>query len=277
MPLLETPRLAAGQLQSEGLHDSPTDRVLHVEDLGERLVEGLRQKGRAVGDAEHAHRDSQPLSSRLESAVHHGLRLLLRTGRERIPVGAGIGKHRAQGPHDEAGQVAQTGDEGVCQTDLQALVAGSGAERQEGEHGDRAHRAVRLRPCRGPRDLADEVVAEPGHRPDVLRRAGVVRQGPPDLPDATGQYVVRDELLRPQPVEQLLSGHGPIGPLDQVEERREDLGLERDLVAGLLEAPTRRIEAVRPEPIAAEIVSHPLKCSTTPGSRATNRARVRPS
>jgi hypothetical protein len=101
-----------------------------------RRVEALGPQRVAVGGADEAHVDAQPLAGAAHAALEHGADAEPLSDRANVGPSAELERGRARG-HPDALEPAERGDQLLGQTVAEVLLVAPGAEVGERQHGDR--------------------------------------------------------------------------------------------------------------------------------------------
>jgi hypothetical protein len=102
----------------------------------------------------------------------------------------------------------------------------------------------------------DETVSTPTDSGDIPWRLGRVLQGAACGPNTAAQGVVRDELVRPQALEQLVAGDDAVAMQHEIGEDIEDLRSERDEFASATQFIPLGVETI----VAKEVAHHHPSC-----------------
>jgi hypothetical protein len=120
-------------------------------------------------------------------------------------------------------------------------------------------------------NICDERVSDAARRAYVLRIPGIVTKGLPELLDAPRQHALGNHHAGPQVSKEIVLVDQTSGSTNEVQERAEHLGLQRNRVARTLEPPLPREQLER-----AEFVALGLDRVNAPRSRSISAYRCAP-
>ena len=95
-------RLNGGDLSAQRVRQAPDDFVLHVEEIGERLVKPLRPQMTASLGVDELHVDAHAVSAALNAALEDIANVQVAADRLHVERLALVGERRVAGDHDRA-------------------------------------------------------------------------------------------------------------------------------------------------------------------------------
>ncbi len=101
----------------------------------------------------------------------------------------------------------------------------------------------------------DETIPTPTGRRDIPWRLETVLQGATCRSNTAAQGIIRDELARPQALEQLVAGNDAVAMPQEIGENIEDLRAQRDGFSGSTQFIPLGVEAIVAKDIAPRPVS----------------------
>ena len=107
--LFGTASLDRRELIAQRVRQTPDDFVLHVEEIGKRLVEPLRPEMTAGLGVDELHVDPHPISATLNAALENVADVQLAPDRLHVERLALVGESRIAGDHDSAADTREVG------------------------------------------------------------------------------------------------------------------------------------------------------------------------
>ena len=133
-------RLDGGDLIAQRIRETPDDFVLHIEEIGKRLVETLRPKMAAGFGVNELHIDAHAIAAALNAALEDVAHIQVAADRLHVKRLALVRESRVAGDHGGASETRKIGRQALRHPVDEVLLLRIAANVGEGQNNDREAR-----------------------------------------------------------------------------------------------------------------------------------------